>query len=83
MKGLPHWIQVFIMCHLIAWRLRGALANTAAIMLRTRKRRRVVVPDAGYLKAVRELCTRRDIMLILMKLQTGIRRTGTMFAYQH
>lgn len=59
-------------------------ANTAAIMLEPiQAEGGVVVPDAGYLKAVRELCTRHDIVLIFDEVQTGMGRTGTMFAYQH
>ena len=42
----------------------------------------VVVADADYLKAVRDLCTSRNILLILDEIQTGIGRTGTLFAYQ-
>jgi acetylornithine/N-succinyldiaminopimelate aminotransferase len=42
----------------------------------------VVVPPAGYLRALRELCDRRDILLILDEVQTGLGRTGPLFAYQ-
>ncbi len=43
----------------------------------------VVVPPDGYLAALRELCDKRDLLLILDEVQTGIGRCGTMFAYQH
>lgn len=42
----------------------------------------VNVPSPGYLKAVREWCTERGILLILDEVQTGIGRTGTLFAYE-
>jgi len=42
----------------------------------------VVVPPAGYLADLRALCDRRDLLLILDEVQTGIGRTGTMFGYQ-
>ena len=58
-------------------------SNTAAIMVEPiQAEGGVVVPDAGYLKAVRELCTRRNILLIFDEVQTGMGRTGTMFAYE-
>ncbi|MGH8334597.1 MAG: aspartate aminotransferase family protein [Pseudomonas fluorescens] len=38
-------------------------------------------PD--YLKAIRELCTRRSWLLMLDEIQTGIGRTGQWFAFQH
>ena len=43
----------------------------------------VNVPDEGYLKKVREICSRRGILLILDEIQTGFCRTGKMFCYMH
>ncbi len=43
----------------------------------------VVVPRADYLKRVRELCDRANLLLILDEVQTGSGRTGRLFAYQH
>lgn len=43
----------------------------------------VVVPPPGYLSGLRELCDRRDLLLILDEVQTGIGRTGTLFGYEH
>lgn len=40
----------------------------------------VIVPPAGYLKRVRELCTRHNTILIMDEIQTGLARTGRMFA---
>ena len=39
----------------------------------------VIVPPAGYLKEVRQLCDEHNIPLILDEIQTGMGRTGTMW----
>ncbi len=43
----------------------------------------VIVPDPGYLKALRDLCDRNGWLLVLDEVQTGMCRTGAWFAYQH
>jgi acetylornithine/N-succinyldiaminopimelate aminotransferase len=43
----------------------------------------VVVPSADYLKRVRELCDRANLLLILDEVQVGMGRTGRYFAHQH
>jgi len=43
----------------------------------------VVVPDAGYLSKVRELCTKYNVLFIADEVQTGIARTGKMMACDH
>ena len=43
----------------------------------------VNVPADDYLKEVRSWCTEQGILLILDEIQTGMGRTGTLFAYQH
>ncbi|MGQ9637904.1 MAG: acetylornithine transaminase [Thermodesulfobacteriota bacterium] len=43
----------------------------------------VRVPSKGYLKAVREICDEKGILLILDEVQVGMGRTGRLFAYQH
>lgn len=43
----------------------------------------VVVPTAGYLRGVRELCTRYNVLWIADEVQTGIARTGKMLAVNH
>jgi ornithine--oxo-acid transaminase len=40
----------------------------------------IVVPPAGYLKAVREICTRRNVLMICDEVQTGLGRTGALLA---
>ena len=41
------------------------------------------LPDAGYLRAARELCTRYGAMLVVDEVQTGMFRTGRFLASQH
>ncbi|MGA1868794.1 MAG: acetylornithine transaminase [bacterium] len=43
----------------------------------------VIVPDTGYLPAIRALCDDNDILLILDEVQTGMGRTGRLFNYQY
>ena len=43
----------------------------------------VVIPDPGYLQALRGICDRNDWLLVLDEVQTGLCRTGAWFAYQH
>ena len=42
----------------------------------------VNVPDAGYLKAVRQWCDENNLVMILDEVQTGLGRLGTLFGYQ-
>ena len=57
--------------------------HTAAIMLEPiLGEGGVVVGGKDYLKAVRDLCTAKNILLIFDEVQTGMGRTGTLFAYE-
>ena len=58
--------------------------NTCAVLLEPiQGEGGVHVPDDGYLKAVRELCDQKGILLIYDEIQTGMGRTGKLFAYEH
>src|SRR4029079_16261232 len=41
------------------------------------------VPPAGFLPALRDLCDKYDILLVADEVQTGMGRTGKLFAVQH
>src|SRR6476469_4063189 len=43
----------------------------------------VLMPNDGYLKAVRELCTEYNVLMIADEIQTGLARTGKMLACDH
>ncbi len=43
----------------------------------------VNIPPAGYIKKVRELCTRNNVLFITDEIQTGLGRTGKLLAVMH
>ena len=43
----------------------------------------VIVPPAGFLSRVRDLCTQWDALMIADEIQSGLGRTGTTFACEH
>ncbi len=58
--------------------------DTAAIILETIPATLgVVIPTKAYIKSVRELCSRMGIILILDEVQTGLGRTGKLWAFEH
>jgi 4-aminobutyrate aminotransferase-like enzyme len=67
--------------------LRDALARDpqvgAVILEPVQGRGGVIVPPAGFLRALRALCDERELVLILDEIYTGFGRTGAMFACEH
>ena len=65
--------------------LKAKLADpeVCAVLLESVQGEGGVVPmEEDYLKAVRELCTEHDVLMMLDEVQTGIGRTGYFFSYQ-
>ncbi len=63
---------------------RAVTERTAAVILEPiQGENGVIVPPDDYLPAVRATCTRRGALLILDEVQTGLARTGKMFACEH
>ncbi|MFG3296525.1 ornithine--oxo-acid transaminase [Streptomyces sp. NPDC048179] len=65
--------------------MRAALTdNTVAVLLEPiQGESGVIVPPAGYLRAVRELARERDVLFIADEIQSGLGRTGRTFACEH
>lgn len=58
--------------------------NTVAVLLEPiQGEAGVIIPPPGYLRRVRDLCTERNVVMILDEIQTGLGRTGKMLAEQH
>jgi ornithine--oxo-acid transaminase len=59
-------------------------AKTAAIFVEPiQGEAGVLIPPAGFLKGLRELCDKNRILLVLDEIQSGLGRTGRMFAFEH
>ncbi len=43
----------------------------------------IIIPPQGTLRAIREICDRHRVLLILDEIQSGLGRTGKMFAFDH
>ncbi len=58
--------------------------NTAAFLVEPiQGEAGVIIPPEGYLRAVRDICTRHDVLMMLDEVQTGLGRTGKLLAEQH
>ncbi|MFA6316290.1 MAG: ornithine--oxo-acid transaminase [Elusimicrobiota bacterium] len=43
----------------------------------------ILIPPQGYFRQVREICAKAGVLLMLDEIQTGLGRTGRMFAFEH
>lgn len=58
--------------------------NTAAVMLEPiQGEAGVIIPPDGYLKKVAEICRKNNVLLVADEIQTGLCRTGKLFASDH
>ena len=58
--------------------------NTAAFIVEpVQGEAGIIVPPPGYLRAVREICTRHNVLMIADEVQTGLGRTGRILACDH
>jgi acetylornithine/N-succinyldiaminopimelate aminotransferase len=92
-SGKPGWDELFPPCppgfsHVpfgdLAAMENAIDASTAALMVEPiQGEAGVVVPPAGYLRGLRELADRHDLLLVLDEVQTGVGRTGRFLAQEH
>ncbi|GFN34048.1 aspartate aminotransferase family protein [Paenibacillus xylaniclasticus] len=91
--GKPQWMQLFAPkvpgFHHVPFNdieaMRQAVSDrTCAIMIEPVQGEGGVHPaDAEYIKELRKLCDERSILLVFDEVQTGIGRTGKLFAFEH
>jgi ornithine--oxo-acid transaminase len=65
--------------------LRAAITpNTVAFLVEPiQAEAGIIMPPEGYLAAARALCRERNVLFVLDEVQTGLGRTGKMFAHDH
>ena len=58
--------------------------NTAAVMIEPiQGEGGVIIPPQGYLKQIADVCRKNNVLLIADEIQTGLGRTGKLFASEH
>jgi ornithine--oxo-acid transaminase len=63
---------------------KAITARTAAVLLEPiQGEAGVIVPPPGYLSRIAAICRERRVLFMLDEIQTGLGRTGALFAYQH
>jgi len=63
---------------------KAITANTAAVMLEPiQGEAGVIIPPAGYLKKVADICKGNNVLFMADEIQTGLGRTGKLFASEH
>ena len=65
--------------------LKNAITkNTAALLVEPiQGEAGIIIPDKEWLPEVRKICTANKMLLILDEIQSGLGRTGEMFAFEH
>jgi len=59
-------------------------SNTAAVLIEPiQGEGGVIIPPDGYLKQVAEICKKNNVLLMADEIQTGLARTGKLFASEH
>ena len=43
----------------------------------------IIVPPEGWLTQIREICTKHNVLLVMDEVQSGLGRSGALFAFQH
>lgn len=57
--------------------------NTAAIMIEPiQGESGIIIPSENYLKKLRELCDKNNLLMVIDEVQSGMGRTGKIFSYQ-
>ena len=63
---------------------RAITPNTVAFLVEPiQAEAGIIIPPLGYLKEAREICSRRNVVMILDEIQTGLGRTGRILAEEH
>ena len=63
---------------------KASTPNTAAVLLEPiQGEGGVIIPPEGYLKQVAEICEKNNVLLMADEIQTGLARTGKLFAAEH
>ena len=58
--------------------------NTCAVLIEpVQGEGGIIIPPKGYLKKVREICTKHNVLMVLDEIQSGLGRTGKLFCYNH
>jgi ornithine--oxo-acid transaminase len=63
---------------------RAITPNTAAFIVEPYQAEAgILIPSPGYLKQAKDICARHNVLFIADEIQTGLGRTGKLFAFQH
>lgn len=63
---------------------RAITPNTVAFLVEpVQGEAGIIVPPAGYLSAVSEICRQHNVLLLCDEIQAGLGRTGRLFAFEH